>query len=112
MAQIGVAAFYKNIQNICANRASVIRIQTLSEGSFHIQMRVYLANLSFIDVYYNQKTKKTAFAQIYNQDRIFGADNTGGFWHWHPYGEAKSHQKSENEISFEEFLDQIERTTL
>jgi len=44
------------------------------------------------------------------EDRIFGADNSGGFWHWHPYGNATQHPEAE--ISFAEFLAQGKKKRL
>jgi hypothetical protein len=62
---------------------------------------------SFVDVFYNQKTGKTAFAQIMNDRRVFGADNKLG-WHWHPREDPDGHIPAETSVTFEEFMARLE----
>jgi hypothetical protein len=63
---------------------------------------------SNIDAYHNEATGRTAYALIKERQRIFGADNTGG-WHWHPFDAPDEHVTSADSVPFEAFLDQIER---
>jgi hypothetical protein len=65
-------------------------------------------DLSFIDVYYNQESGKTTFAHIDNENRVFGADNRRGIWHWHLLKDPSKHQLTDHEITFAEFLRQVE----
>lgn len=60
----------------------------------------------FVNVYRNFETGKTAFAWIFEDERIFGADNTGK-WHIHPFKNPNDHKKSES-ISLQEFVGRIE----
>jgi hypothetical protein len=73
-------------------------------------MRIFLANRTFLDVYYSGKTGKTAFAQIKDEQRIFGADNTNGKWHWHPYENPQRHDVTNETITFDQFLNDVEKT--
>jgi hypothetical protein len=69
-----------------------------------------LIDLTFVDVYYNQKTGTTTFAHIHRTRRVFDADNKYGLWHWHPREDPTQHVPSDHEIPFEEFLKGIEKT--
>jgi len=108
MAQINAARFGRNVKNVCANSEIVMRVAPISEGEFHVRFRVFLVDRSFLDVYYNQENGKTAFAHIHHSTRLFGADNTMGVWHWHPLEDPTKHLYVEQEISFAEFLQQVE----
>lgn len=85
-----------------------MRVQIISETKRQVRARIFLANRTFVDVYYSAKTKKTAFAHIENNKRIFGADNTEGIWHWHPYEGPQRHEFTDDEITFDEFLKCVE----
>ena len=84
MARINAREFEHQIRDLCANSSIVMRVIVLTESIDHTQLRLFLTDLSFIDVYYHQISGKTAYTQIRNDERIFGADNKKG-WHWHPY---------------------------
>ncbi|MEZ4834530.1 MAG: hypothetical protein R2873_21490, partial [Caldilineaceae bacterium] len=49
-----------------------------------LSLRVHLIDESFVDVFYNTATAKTAFALISNGQRIYGKDNAKIGWHVHP----------------------------
>ena len=72
-----------------------------------IRLRVVLINGSFVDVFYNEQTGRTSFAQIQNKIRTFGADNAGG-WHWHPRENPDAHLTAKSEITFEAFMKRLE----
>ncbi len=72
-----------------------------------INLRVDLIVGGFIDVFFNQETGRVAFAFIKDDERIFGADNTGG-WHIHPFNDPTQHVPLPLAMSFEEFVKQIE----
>lgn len=107
MAFIAVFEFRKNVESACSKSDQVMRANILSETRRQIRIRIFLANRSTLDVYYSSKTGKTAFAQIKDEKRIFGADNTGG-WHWHPFEDPAAHIPSPSEITFEVFLKELE----
>lgn len=101
--------FDQQVRDRCANSPLVARIIVLSEGIEHIQLRVFLTDLSFLDVYYHQASGKTSYAQILDNKRIFAADNKQRFWHWHPREDPSQHIEAEREITFQEFLEEIEK---
>jgi len=73
-----------------------------------INLRVEITTGDFVDIFYNEQTGTTAFALIRASQRIFGADNTGG-WHWHPFANPEQHALLASEMSFAEFVAEIER---
>jgi hypothetical protein len=81
MAVITTSEFRQSLEKDCSNSSIVMKIQIISETTKQIRMRIFLSNRTFLDVYYNAKNEKTAFAQIKENKRIFGADNTTGTWH-------------------------------
>jgi hypothetical protein len=48
------------------------------------------------------------FALIENNQRVFGADNAGDKWHWHPAENPDSHVPVKVDVTFEEFLARLE----
>ncbi len=108
MAGLTAAEFGQKALEVCSRSKIVTRVLLISGSKRHVRLRILLSNLSFVDVYYNQKSGKTAFAQVQKSDRIFGADNTHGFWHWHPREDPASHVAAKSEISFEEFMAKVE----
>lgn len=98
--------FVKQIIDICANSEIVENLNTEIYEDVIVRCRVFLIDKSFADIYYNFETGKTAFALIKDNDRIFGADNTGK-WHIHPFENLKKHLVSE-EVDFVWFLKRIE----
>ena len=61
----------------------------------------------FVDAFHNEVTSHTAFALINNNQRIFGADNTGG-WHVHLFDNPKRHDLLNFPMTFAEFIQNIE----
>ncbi len=73
-----------------------------------INLRVPITVGGFVDAFYNEETGTTAYAMIQEGERVFGADNTGG-WHVHPFDEPVHHRALPDEMSFAEFIAEIER---
>jgi hypothetical protein len=65
-------------------------------------------DISFIDAYYSAVVGKISFAHIKDNQRVFGADNAGGHWHWHPYEDPQRHDFVDYKITFAEFLQRVE----
>lgn len=110
MARLSAPEFKEQVRSLCADSLLVVRVAILTESFDHVQIRVFLRDQSFIDIYHHELSGKTSFAQILDDRRIFGADNKGGLWHWHPRLNPSQHVASEREISFEEFLKEMEKT--
>jgi hypothetical protein len=51
---------------------------------------------------------RTAYALIDDAQRIFGADNTGGAWHLHPFDAPEDHEALHESVSFAEFIRRAE----
>jgi hypothetical protein len=108
MAGITLDEFEKQVTQASLESAIVASIAVNGVGVTWLRLRVHLLDGSFIEAYCNETAGRIAYALIQEQQRIFGADNTGG-WHWHPFEAPESHVPSTAAISFAVFLDQIER---
>jgi len=62
----------------------------------------------FIEAFFNERTGTTAFALIRDRQRVYGADNTGG-WHVHPFVDPSRHISMQGVMSFAEFVAEVER---
>lgn len=80
-------------------------VRNLSTTS--INLRIGVTTGGFIDAFYNEQSGTTAFALIRHRQRVFGADNTGG-WHVHPFADPTRHDPLPREMSFAEFVSEIE----
>lgn len=98
--------FASEIIDSCADSDIVENYNLEIKENIVVTSRLEL-NKGIIDVYRNFKTGKVAFAWVLNNERVFGADNTGG-WHLHPYENPEKHIES-NKVSFPEFLHEVER---
>jgi hypothetical protein len=76
-----------------------------------INLRIDLFVGGFVDAFCNERTGTMAFALIRDDRRVFGADNTGG-WHVHPFTSPDRHVPLRDEMSFAEFVAEIERYNL
>jgi hypothetical protein len=72
-----------------------------------LSLRVHLVDDSFIEVFYNVTTGKTAFALIAEGHRVYGKDNAKMRWHMHPLDSPEAHHPCDP-ISFEGFLAEVE----
>ena len=73
-----------------------------------IKLRIGVLNGHFMDAFYNEQTGTTAYALIRGTERIFGADNAGG-WHVHPFADPIRHDPLSAEITFADFMIEIEQ---
>ena len=72
-----------------------------------LSLRVNLVDQTFIDVFYNVSTNKTAFALIVAGERIYGKDNAKMGWHVHPIEDPNTHVPCAS-VSFKDFLAEVE----
>lgn len=107
MAPVSLDEFERNVISICSASPAVKNVAILKAGLVWLNIRAYITDGSFVDVFYNQLTGRTTYAQIREERRIFGADNKQG-WHWHPRQDPASHISAESEISFAEFMAKLE----
>lgn len=83
--------------------AYTVRILDLDVLSLHI----YLVDDSFIDVFHNVTTEKTAFTLIVEGHRVYGKDNAKMGWHVHPLDSPEAHHLCDP-VSFDTFLAEVE----
>ncbi len=74
-----------------------------------VNLRVELTVGGFVDAFYNEQTGLTAYTWIKQRRRIYGADNTGGDWHQHPFADPKRHEPLSGALSFTDFMIEISR---
>lgn len=91
---------------IASSICDIPRVVRLSSTA--IKLRVEIITGDFIDAFYNEETNTTAYALIRQGQRVFGADNTGG-WHLHPFIDPNRHEHISGSLSFVEFVAEIER---
>jgi len=73
-----------------------------------INLRVPITTGGFVDAFYNEQTGTMAFAFIRLGQRVFGADNTGG-WHVHPFAGPGRHDPLPEPMTFAAFVVEIEQ---
>jgi len=91
---------------ICSSICDIPAVRRLTSTS--INLRVSITSGGLIDAFYNEKTDTMAFAFIREGQRLFGADNTGG-WHIHPFVNPARHEPLANPLSSAEFVGKIEQ---
>lgn len=105
MGHLSPNDFASLIISLCGKYDFIVDYNLSIEDNLIVKSRIFLADSSFIEVYYNSENGKTSFALIENNKRIFGADNLG-FWHIHPFDNPEKHIKC-NEIKMEDFIGKI-----
>jgi len=115
MAGLSMDDFERQLREVCSKSPIVKNVALFSATKKSKLWRVILKDdsnveidVAFIDAYYSAIVGKTTFAHIQNKQRVFGADNAGGRWHWHPYEDPQRHDFINGEISFAEFLKRVE----
>jgi hypothetical protein len=114
MAGLSMTDFEEQMRDVCSKSSVVKSVNLFASTENSNLWRILLKNdtavdvdISFVDAYYSN-AGKISFAHIKNNVRIFGADNAGGRWHWHPYEDPQRHDFVDKEIAFAEFLKHIE----
>ena len=108
MAAVTTEQLLFELQQICYHSASVDRVETQVIDSDTWRVRVHLARAeTFIDVFYNVTTDKTAFALVESGQRVYGVDNARRGWHEHPFHHPAKHANCAP-IEFAEFLARVE----
>lgn len=106
MAGLTPQTAYLEILTVC-DASSLVSGYTLRMLDLDVlSMRVHLEDESFIEVFYNATTSKTAYALIVDGQRIFGKDNVKIGWHVHPWDRPAAHESCEP-VTFAEFLAEV-----
>lgn len=107
MAELTPHDLLDYIVTVCAESPNVVAYTVRVLDLDILSLRVHLADESFIEVFYNVATDKTAFALIVDDERIYGKDNAKMGWHVHPFDTPEDHIPCDP-VSFETFLSEVE----
>ena len=84
-------------------------MQIVKHSVFLLKARVIISGSLFISGYYSPLTKRTAFALINDEKRVFGADDNDG-WHLHPLKQEEKHVSCKA-YAFTQFALECEKIT-
>lgn len=107
MADVTPHELLDQIIAVCAKSSIVIAYGVRTLDLDVLSMRVHLVDDSSVEVFYNVTTRKTAFALIDEDHRIYGKDNAKWRWHVHPLDDPDAHDPCDP-VSFETFLAEVE----
>ncbi len=108
MAAVTTDQLLLALRQACYHSALVDRVETLVIDADTLSVRVYLTRAeTFINVFYNVTTDKTAFALVESGHRVYGVDNARKGWHEHPFDNPAGHITCAS-VQFESFLEQVE----
>ncbi|QGA80931.1 hypothetical protein [Candidatus Nanohalobium constans] len=102
---MNVEQFSSRIIDLAAEKDFIQDFSIDMKEGVVVDSRIKLED-GFVDVFRNFDTGRVAFAYIVDEERVFGADNTGG-WHTHPIENPGDHVESD-EISLEQFFRMLE----
>jgi hypothetical protein len=96
------------LQQACNCSPLVSHVEERVVDADILSVRVYLmVTHTFINVFYNVTTDKTAFALVEGDRRLYGVDNAKMGWHRHPFDNPGQHIPCAP-VRFEEFLADVE----
>ncbi len=96
------------LQQACHRSLMVayVDVQTIDADTLSLLIQLTRPD-TFISVFYNLATDKTAFALVESDRRVYGVDNAKMGWHRHPFSDPAQHIRC-IPIQFEEFLAEVE----
>ena len=109
MAAIATAQLLYQVRHAC-NRSSLvhhIEERVLDIDVLHGRAHLTMSG-TFINVFYNLATDKTAFALVQTGRRVYGVDNAKMGWHCHPFADPDQHIVCPR-MTFAEFLREVEK---
>ena len=108
MAAVTTEQLLSELQQACYRSALVDPVETRVIDADALSVRVHLTRAeTFISVFYNVTTDKTAFALVESGQRIYGVDNAKTGWHAHPLRNPARHESCQP-VQFDEFLARVE----
>ncbi len=108
MVAITTTYLLYEIRHACRHSALVHHIDERILDIDILHVRVYLTMPeTFINVFYNLATDKTAFALVQADRRVYGVDNAKIGWHRHPFTDPVQHIACPP-MTFIEFLYTVE----
>ena len=108
MASITTDSLLRDLLQACHRSPFVrfVEVRVVDDDVLSVRAHLLEPN-TFINVFYNVATEKTAFALVKLEKRIFGADNARMGWHKHPLANPDQHETCAP-VSFNEFLAEVE----
>ena len=108
MAAMTTRQLLYELQQACNRSPLVSHIEERLVDADILSVRVHLTVAhTFINVFYNVTTDKTAFALVEGECRLYGVDNAKMSWHRHPFDNPDQHVPCAP-VRFEEFLAKVE----
>ncbi len=108
MAALTTTQLLHEMRQVCRRSPLVRQIEERIVDIDVLHVRVHLAPTeTFINVFHNLATDKSAFALVQVGRRIYGADNAKVGWHCHPFADPDQHITCPP-MSFAEFLQAVE----
>ena len=109
MAALTTSYLLSDLRHACRHSSLVESIEDLIVDIDVLHIKVHLTEPeTFINVFYNLGTDKTAFALIQTNQRIYGVDNAKIGWHEHPLANPRQHIAC-SPITFAAFLQAVEK---
>ena len=109
MAAITTVHLLNELRRVSHHSALVHYIEERILDIDILHVRVYLTMPeTFVNVFYNLETDKTAFALVQTGRRIYGVDNAKTGWHRHPFSDPDQHIVC-SPVTFTEFLRTVEK---
>ena len=109
MAAITTSHLLSELRHACRHAALVHYIEECIVDIDVLHVKIHLTTPeTFINVFYNLDTDKTAFALIQTNQRIYGVDNAKIGWHEHPFANPRQHTAC-SPITFAAFLQAVEK---
>jgi len=108
MASVTTGQLLYELQQVCYHSPLVDYVEEQMIDVDILKVRVHLTVArTFISVFYNLTTDKTAFALVKENRRIYGTDNAKMGWHKHPFDDPNQHVPCAP-VRFETFLTRVE----
>ncbi|MCG3121391.1 MAG: hypothetical protein ALAOOOJD_04456 [bacterium] len=83
--------------------AESLRLLEIDHTDYAIKLRLTIDREIFIQIYANETAAKLNLALVMQSKRIYGFDREGGFYHLHPFLDARQHIPADSPKSITEF---------
>ncbi len=109
MAALTTSYLLSELRQACRNIELVHYIEECLVDVDVLHVKVHLTTpATFINVFFNLDTDKTAFALIQTNQRIYGMDNAKIGWHEHPFDNPRLHNAC-SPVTFTAFLQAVQK---
>lgn len=81
-----------------------LKIINIDATNVTLMARIEIFPVIYVQIYRNIKKNKLNMALIIGNERIYGVDDEGGFFHEHPAQAPTSHTPIEERLDIEKFI--------